>query len=407
MTKVAKAKGKVVKAKGNVTKATKDKVPRVLWNFQTMAAELAGRGLQLLLFVGASLPMTILCNCDRREQFQAYWYYLRDRGTRCKFCNPNSPENTYDRIARDVAAEGYKLLTPFGEFKGASKKLSILCLCEEKTVDITIGHFRTGGARCTACADNKRKATVKRLYGVDHVLKIPEVKAKSVATLRRVYGVDNSMQNKEVRAKSVATVRRVYGVDHVSQNKEVRAKSVATMRRVHGVDYAMQNKEVRAKHVAAVRRVYGVDNVSQIEGVRTKAAATMVERYGYGYSGQVPHLRSLAKRSGYQTRSYDWKNVIGDDDERAIVFDYPNPRTGAMSRYFPDFYVPEHTLIVETKSIWTLDCYYDQNMAKFQTVVDEGFTLMVHVWPSRTAPVFETVIPAYHKDVSTLTYYTA
>lgn len=60
------------------------------------------------------------------------------------------------------------------------------------------------------------------------------------------------------------------------------------------------------------------------------------------------------------------------------IFDFVN-KEGKQSRYFPDFYISNCNLILEIKSRYTMDRHYENNMLKFNAVVDKGYSILVLV----------------------------
>ncbi len=53
---------------------------------------------------------------------------------------------------------------------------------------------------------------------------------------------------------------------------------------------------------------------------------------------------------------------------------------GIKHRYYPDFYIEKDNLIVETKSVYTLECEKEKNNLKFQAVKSHGYNFKLDVY---------------------------
>ena len=49
-------------------------------------------------------------------------------------------------------------------------------------------------------------------------------------------------------------------------------------------------------------------------------------------------------------------------------------------RYYPDFYIEKDNLIVETKSVYTLECEKEKNKLKFEAVKNNGYRFKLDVY---------------------------
>lgn len=54
--------------------------------------------------------------------------------------------------------------------------------------------------------------------------------------------------------------------------------------------------------------------------------------------------------------------------------------SGSIHRYFPDCYLTDSNVVVETKSTHTWDFQKDQNQAKIKGALDAGYTMRVIIW---------------------------
>ena len=170
----------------------------------------------------------------------------------------------------------------------------------------------------------KRQETTMLKYGVSHISKLSETKAKVVQTnldrfgvahplqsdlikekvartnierygnvcslhgegvaektrqtnLRNI-GVEYPTQSPIVQAKVAATLQEHYGVDHNMQSPAVRAEVVHTWIAKYGTSHPMQNKSIQARTKQTVIDRYGVDNVMRVDTIRNKLVTTLEDR---------------------------------------------------------------------------------------------------------------------------------
>jgi len=81
-------------------------------------------------------------------------------------------------------------------------------------------------------------------------------------------------------------------------------------------------------------------------------------------------------------QEYREENIY-NDKEQIPDFRYYNAERQIQSRYYPDFMIEGENLIIEVKSLYFFQLQYDNNLAKFQSVVDEGYSLQVYVFDEK------------------------
>lgn len=111
-----------------------------------------------------------------------------------------------------------------------------------------------------AKSKERTKKTIEEKYGVDCVLKVPEVKEKIKRTLISHYGVDCIGKSAEIQQKVKNTLKEKYGVDNYMKTVECREKFKQTMQKKYGVSCAMQNPEPRKKAEQTCLNNWGVNN---------------------------------------------------------------------------------------------------------------------------------------------------
>jgi len=91
----------------------------------------------------------------------------------------------------------------------------------------------------------KAQDTLEDKTGFRHPLQNPVSMEKFNETLKKNWGVTGStMKNADVRARADETVKNLYGVDNVSKVPEFHQKKQDTSMKNYGVPYPMQNAEV-------------------------------------------------------------------------------------------------------------------------------------------------------------------
>jgi len=93
----------------------------------------------------------------------------------------------------------------------------------------------------------KHKQRMMDKYGVDHNMKVPEIRQKAVDTFIKNYGCENPMQNQDIIDKSNATKIEHFGSTNAYSLDSVREKAIQTNLDRYGVEWQMQNKEIMEK----------------------------------------------------------------------------------------------------------------------------------------------------------------
>ena len=155
------------------------------------------------------------------------------------------------------------------------------------------------------------------------------------------FGFITNLMCDDTKEKIKKTCLELYGFDNVSKNQDIKNKKVETCNRNYGVDNPLQNGEI-------------FDKVQ-------KSAHQLKEYKNYTYRGTY-ELDFLKKFS-------DTYKI-----EKAISIDYDFE--GKRKKYHPDYYIPQYNLIVEIKSSYTYECEREQNEAKKEATINNGFNFI-------------------------------
>lgn len=132
------------------------------------------------------------------------------------------------------------------------------------------------------CAQLDKEKFIKK-YGVDHYLKLKEVKEKRKETVLRRYGVDNI--GKITREKAKKTMLERYGVDNYTKTKEYKERLKEISLRKYGTTHPMKSpivkeklqeilnekrKNILEKQQKVLQEKYGVNSPMKIPAVKEK-----------------------------------------------------------------------------------------------------------------------------------------
>lgn len=136
------------------------------------------------------------------------------------------------------------------------------------------------GIECPLSDTVKIKKTNLDKYGVENPSQSPLIKQRKRATTLEHYGVDHHMKTQELKDKLRATNLEKRGVVAPAQSSEVLAKMQDTCLDRYGVRNPYQSKEVKDKlrEIHLARR--GVEYPAQCSEVMEKVATTNMAKFG-------------------------------------------------------------------------------------------------------------------------------
>jgi len=222
----------------------------------------------------------------------------------------------------------------------------------------------------------KVKATMLERFGVEYPSQSAEIMERQKATMLKNYGVEHPMQSAEVKDKVKVTCLENHGVEYPMQSAEVREKSKATMLENHGVEYCMQSSELRKKAKATMLERFGVEHGFQSAEIMERKKATMLKKYGVEHAMQCTEIFERAQKNSYKSKDYTtpsgqvWNlrgyeplvapkliDEYGEDDIGHMIQQFPRiwwtDSKGMRHKYYCDFYVKSHKLVVEVKGPYT------------------------------------------------------
>ena len=194
----------------------------------------------------------------------------------------------------------------------------------------------------------KREETCIKKYGVRHHMKDPKVVHAYMQSCIEKYNETNPMKCNVIKDKVNKTNLKIYGTKRPLQNTEVFERM-----------FKNYKKTIKDK--------YDVDCVFQIPEVFTKIQDNSFRRFSY---------RHLHYQASYEKDFIKYCEKLGFIDE---VSDGPFVwylYNGKRRRYFSDFYIKKYNLIIEVKSMYWYNSFKEQNKAKREECLRQGFNFI-------------------------------
>lgn len=232
-----------------------------------------------------------LCECGKRCTFvNLKKGYLQFCSNTCECFVKNANEKRKDTYLKKYGVDSM--------FKANSIKEKIKKTCLEK---YGVEHPQT-----LKETKEKVKQTNLKKFGVEHPLQSNEIKNKLNDFFVKKYGVANPFMSDDVKEKIKETNNKRYGVDNPKQSTLIKKKGETTNIKKYGVKHPMQNKDVYSKAKETIYKKYGVDNVSKSETIKDKKRKTTYKNYGVFYSTQSEQVKEKTRKTNKEKYGVDW-----------------------------------------------------------------------------------------------------
>ena len=185
-------------------------------------------------------------------------------------------------------------------------KINIKCKEHENIFSLKPSDHLKGVVGCKACATIKRKNTIMKKYGVEHISQTTEFKEKFRKTMQDRYGCDYAMQSSELSERYRKSLQANYGVDHPSQSKECYSNRNKAMVKKYGVESAMQSDDLKERYRKSLQTNYGVDVPLKSKVIHDRFKTTMKERYGHEYTAEVNWLFKQMKHTNLERYGFEY-----------------------------------------------------------------------------------------------------
>lgn len=223
-------------------------------------------------------------------------------------------------------------------------------------------------------------------YGVKHPSQLESVKEKKRLKNLKTLGVEYSFQSKEIKQKTKETNLEKYGVENPFQSEQVKQKIKETNLEKYGFEYPNQTNEVKQKIQESCKKYwmdkYGVENAIQVPEFFEKSQRNSRRLKSYSFpSGKEVKIQGYERYAlNLLIKSYTEEDIIvGSGLVPEIFYDYENK----IKRYFTDIYIPKNNLMIEVKSIYTMECDIDINLAKRKACLEQGFDFQFWIFDKK------------------------
>jgi hypothetical protein len=235
------------------------------------------------------------------------------------------------------------------------------------------------------------KETFMKIYGVENISQIEDIKLKKKQTKLKNYG-DENFYNK---TKAISTCLAKYGVENPTQIIQIKKKIKDTCIKKYGVDNPGKCDIIKSKIKNTCIEKYGVQYSWQAEKTKDKIKATNNNRYGVDYPMQNAEIFEKMQKSGKKVKEYIFPSgrkvnvrgyepfaldilineyteddiVVRSKNMTAIWYEFQNKR----KRYYPDIFIISVNKFIEVKSIYTYEADLEKNLAKQKACLNNNF----------------------------------
>lgn len=237
----------------------------------------------------------------------------------------------------------------------------------------------------------KTKQTNLDRYGVEYSFLSEDVIEKIKNTNFLKFGNTDFRKSEYVKEKIKSTLINKYGVDSYMKTFDFREKSKITSLEKYGFDSPNKSEIIKKKKLDRMLAKYGCISNSQTKSSKEKLVKTNLDRYGVEYPMQVleffekqqknskkieKYNENIYYQGSYEKHFLDYSNNIGiiDKIKRGPVINYKF--NNEYKTYFSDFYYIEMNLIIEIKSSYYFNKYYDKNISKMNKCLESGYNFI-------------------------------
>lgn len=215
----------------------------------------------------------------------------------------------------------------------------------EKTVKTNLEKYGVVDSRSSDFVKNKRRRTNLEKYGNSEYYRTDDFKCKTVKTNLEKYGVVDSRTHDIVIDKRRKTMMSKYGYISNSMSEICKEKLKQTNLERYGVEYPMQYEMFFNKQVISAKTIKYYNEVLYYQG-----------SYEKNFLDRMNNLNLLSNICRCKPVKYMFN--------------------GINSIYYPDFYFKDLNLIIEIKSSYYYNKFYDKNIVKMKTCIDMGYNFI-------------------------------
>lgn len=287
-----------------------------------------------------------------------------------------------------------KILTNLDEIKmGEKTRINFKCHCGIDHNKASRKLVYNTGFFCKNCskinANNRRKKTNTKKYGVEYNLQSKICKEKSKKTCLKKYGKEYANQSDIVKEKITQINLKKYGYKCSLQNNIIKNKAKKTIIKKYGVDNVAKSKIIRDKIEKTNIERYGCKAPAQNKKVFSKMLENSFKKKKYNFNtgeivyiqGDEPHALDLLQQQGY---TY---NDLSVETDRIPIIKYIF--NGKKCKYYPDIYIPCENRIIEVKSTWTYKKKIEKNLEKQKATINSGYNFEFWIYNDKKEVVIK------------------
>lgn len=225
--------------------------------------------------------------------------------------------------------------------------------------------------------NERRKATVRSIYGVDNVFQADSIKEASKETMLEKYGVISPLQSKELKDKASETNLKRYGAANPFASEIIKEKIKQVNRERYGVDHPNQNPEIFAHRVATNLKRYGRKHFFETEEFKEKFRATSRENFG------VDHPMQSAK--GRELWETGIEKIYGVSNPLLISAIHKKSQETSKENHGGVHHLADPKFI-EVRKKHLLEKYGVDNISKVPAIKEKIITILKSRWESGAVP---------------------
>ena len=294
----------------------------------------------------------------------------------------------YISLGYDIKINDKIIIPSYHLSKGSTKKVEVICdncgECKFIKYQDYIKSLKDNSYYCIKCNRIRYKQTCLEKYGIENTFMCDDVKNKTLNTKKEKYGNIN-YNNRE---KYKQTCLKKYGVSNPHKNEIVKNKAKQTCLEKYGTENSSQNEDVKNKAKQTCLEKYG--NICSLHGdeIKTKVINSLIIKYGVDNAMKNINIFKKSMNSGLKTKKFNeyityqgtyeldflnkYYNNIKIENGKTVKILFNNNET----YYHSDFYLPEYNLIVEIKSSYWYEKYFDKNKVKEKTCKELGYNFI-------------------------------
>jgi hypothetical protein len=213
----------------------------------------------------------------------------------------------------------------------------------------------------------KQRNTNKERYGDEITFRVKSIKDKMKKTLQKNYGdhVNNPTQSKEINDKVKKSIKEKYGVENPGQTPQAKQTRIDK----YGTENPFSSKEVQEKIRQTNLERYNVEYPMQKPEIFEKATKHRTYEY-VASNGKTYMLQGYEKYALEELlKIYDDNDIVTGSSNISKHKKFKYEYDGKVRNYFPDFYIISENLIIEVKSLFTLEYEKEKNNLKKEAVL--------------------------------------